>query len=227
MSHEVRLKIRLEDRKSQSIPKRCSSCFGKPAPNRRVLTAQYQARRLQRVQWNIQLPLCDRCQAMAEVLADYRPSKHGPTARARDNKRVAAVLAILSIAAIIALFVPATTYTTTIGFGKGIVFGVLALAFVGLYYWNYRANENGREAAYQAMAEQVGHKFGDVTIEKGVYGPILTFDNEEFGRAFAEANPDFILDADIPQAEIDQFMVERETKLERVVRYLRMAFRIK
>lgn len=227
MSYEVRLKIRLENLKSQSIPKRCSSCYGKPARNRRVLTALYQARRMQRVQWNIQLPLCDTCQGLAEVLADYRPSKHGPAQRAKGNRQAALALLILSVIAIAAVIIPNTAFVNMIGVNRGLVFALLAALFGGTYYWNHQANQRGREAAYQNMVDQVGHEFGDVTIEKGTYGPILTFDNDDYGRAFAEANPDFVLEADVPQEELDQYLVDRETRSERVVRWLQSAFRIR
>jgi hypothetical protein len=75
------------------------------------------------------------------------------------------------------------------------------------------------------MVLQVGHEFGDVNIEKGTYGPILTFDNNDYGQAFAEANPEFVLEADLPQTELDQYLVDSETRAEKIARWLRAAFR--
>jgi hypothetical protein len=227
MSYEVRLKIRLENLKSQSIPKRCSSCYAKPARHRRVLTTQYQARKMQRIQWNIQLPLCDTCQGLAEVLADYRPSKHGPPERATGNRNAALALLIVSVVAIVSLFLPNNLFISTLGISKGIAFFLLAALFGGIYYWNYQANQRGRVAAYQKMVDEIGHPFGDVTIEKGTFGPVLTFDNDEYGQAFAEANSEFVLDEVIPEEELDKYLADRETRAEKIMRFLLTAFRIR
>ena len=40
MSYQVGLKLRLEDLQVHSVPERCSSSFGRPARERRTLTAQ-------------------------------------------------------------------------------------------------------------------------------------------------------------------------------------------
>ncbi len=226
MSYQVRLKIRLEDRSAHTIPKRCSSCFARPAHRRRVLTAQYQARRLERIQWTIQLPLCDQCHNLADVLSNYRPSKHGPPSRAIWNKRAALALVLLSFVGIALFVLPQSLFLSTFGLNKSPFYLIMGSAFIGTYYWNYRANENGRVEAYRLLCEQVGHEFGDVSIEKGTYGPILNFDCEPYGRAFEEANPDFILGPDVSESELEKYRIPEETRAEKIVRILRSAFRV-
>jgi hypothetical protein len=224
VSYPVRLKLRLENLKQHNVPKRCSSCFRKPAPERRIITAQHQINKKHRFQWAIQLPLCPTCYEMAEVLTGYRPSKHGPPQRARNNKLAALGLLVLSLLAIVAFILPKDVYIQSLGVPKHWVFGVFAVIFVGVYYWNYRANQRGQMAAYQALVDRAGYPFGDVTIESSATGPILIFDNEDFGRAFEQANPD----STSPDSEDQAAVIEPvpETMVDRFVDFLTTAFRI-
>jgi len=75
---------------------------------------------------------------------------------------------------------------------------------------------------YEDLVDQAGHPFGGVTVEKGKRGPILVFDNEEFGRAFEESNQDHLVKDEEMEGDLDT-----ETRTERLVRLLRAAFRLK
>ena len=220
--HQVKLKLRLDDLQAPSVPKRCSSCFGRPARERRTLTAQYQLKRGHAIRWTIQLPLCQECNEMAEVITSYRPSKHGPAERAQGNRWAASALLVVSVAALAALIVPQSAVTELTGLTSPAMFTILAMLFVGLYLWNYRANQYARLAMYEDLVDQAGHPFGGVTVEKGKRGPILVFDNEEFGRAFEESNQDHLVKDEEMEDDLDT-----ETRTERLVRLLRAAFRLR
>ncbi len=159
---------------------------------------------------------------MAEVLTSYRPSKHGPPERAQGNRWAAVALLVVSVIAIAALIVPHSTVTELTGLTNLEMFIILAMLFVGVYLWNYRANQYARLAVYEDLVDQAGHPFGDVTVENGKRGPILVFDNEEFGRAFEESNQDHLVEDEGVEDDLDT-----ETRTERVVRLLRAAFRLK
>ena len=75
---------------------------------------------------------------------------------------------------------------------------------------------------YEHLVDQAGHPFGGVTVEKGKRGPILVFDNEEFGRAFEESNQDHLVKDEEMEDDLDT-----ETRTERLVRLLRAAFRLR
>ena len=72
------------------------------------------------------------------------------------------------------------------------------------------------------LVDQAGHPFGGVTVEKGSQGPILVFANEEFGRAFEESSQDHLVKDDGMEDDL-----ETETRMERLARLLRAAFRLK
>ncbi len=186
------------------------------------MTAQYHLKRGHAIQWTIQLPLCQGCNEMAEVLTIYRPSKHGPPERAQGNRWAALVLLVVSVVAIAALIVPQSTVTELTGLTNPEMFTILAMLFAGLYLWNYRANQYARLDMYEDLVDQAGHPFGDVTVENGKRGPILVFDNEEFGRAFEESNQDHLVKDEGLEDNLDT-----ETRTERVVRLLRAAFRLR
>lgn len=204
MSYQVQFKPRLEDIKAHSVPKRCSSCFRRPAPQRRQLSTQLQIGRGTQVQWMIQLPLCKTCYEMYQVLYRYLPSRHGPPERRRGNRRVPLALMILVVGAIVNLALPSRLVPWLTDQNKFAVFLVLGVAIIGLYYWNSRANQRAKSTLYQKMVETAGHEFGDVHIRsaeaaRGIFGakgeaqgPILVFDNEKFGRAFEESNQDLL-----------------------------------
>ncbi len=135
MSYQVELKLRLEDLQAHNVPKWCSSCFGRPARERRELTAQYQLKRGHAIRWTIQLPLCQGCNEMAEVITSYRPSKHGPPERAQGHRWAALALLVVSVVAIAALMVPQSTVTELTGLTHPAMFTILAMLFVGLYLW--------------------------------------------------------------------------------------------
>ena len=192
MGYQVRLGFRLADLEAYTVPKRCSSCFRKHAPYRRRLTAKHQVNRQQRIQWKIQLPLCETCHQMEEVLNDYRPSRHGPPQRALWNRRAVLALMVLSLAAIALLLLPVNLVPGLTGPIKSWLTAAVALAFGGVYFWNLRASQRSRLAVYQALAQKAGHELGDVQLQSGKHGLILIFDNEEFGRTFAESNRELV-----------------------------------
>jgi hypothetical protein len=204
VSYQVQLKPRLEDIKAYSVPKECSSCFRRPAPQRRLLTAQIQVGRRTRVEWMIHLPLCEPCHEMYQVLYHYLPSRHGPPDRRRGNRRATLALMILVLGAIAGLILPESLAPWLTGLNRfGVVF-VIGLAVVGLYHWNSRASQRARSALYRGMVEEAGYEFGDAEFRnveppRGIFGkrgeeqgPILVFENEAFGRTFEKANLDLL-----------------------------------
>ena len=226
MSYQVKLRLRLEDIQAHSVPKQCSSCFARQAPERRMVMARYNVKRGENIQWSIQLPLCKACHDLVDVLQNYRPSKHGPPDRAKGNRRTALVLVLLSLAAIAILLAPYSLITAVYGLDKAWVSGVLGAVFIGAYLWNYRANERARLAVYQEMVGRAGHTLGDVQITKGRQGPILIFDNEDYGNAFAKSNKDLLVTGD-EQPDLDDQITAPEPRWKRLVRVFVNAFRIR
>jgi len=212
MSYEVQLRPRLEDIKSYTVPKQCSSCFRKPAPKQRVLTAQLMMDRRNKVQWLIQLPLCQACYDMYDIVHNYRPSLHGPPERRQANRWATLAILFLFLAGVVnVLLVPLLVPAHT-DLNKFIVLVVLGLILVGVYYWNTLASQRAQSALFQDLVEKAGHGFSDAHIRvepppRGPLspikkykpkGPTLIFDNEEFGQAFEKANPDLLAGSPSP-----------------------------
>jgi len=232
VSYRVRLRLRLENLKAYSVPKRCSSCGRKPATERRVLHAEHRAPRRegQRIRWAIQLPLCQTCHAMAEVLHNYRPSRHGPLWRAAGNRWAAGGLLVLALMAIGILWVPTNRFVEWTASLRYLASGVSGVAFVSLYLWNYWANRRARVVAYRNLAEAAGIEFGDVRAyadaSRGGQGPVLVFDNDDFGRAFADSNREHVV------IEGEDHLIEEpaprpKSTAQRIGRLLLDAFRVR
>ena len=206
MSYEVQLKPRLEDIKSYSVPKQCSSCFRKPAPKYRVLTTQLMMDRRNKVQWVIQLPLCKTCYEMYDVLYRYRPSRHGPPKRRRTDQWASLAMLLLFLAGIVNVLLLPMLIPGHNDLSKFLVLLVLGLILAVVYHWNTQASQRARAALYEEMVEKAGHGFCDAHIESvepprgllsmfkkyELQGPTLTFENEKFGQAFEKANSDLL-----------------------------------
>jgi hypothetical protein len=203
VSYQVELKPRLEDVQAFSVPKRCSSCYRQPADRRRLITTLLQVDKRTSVRWRIQVPLCDTCHEMYDVLYNYLPSKHGPPERRRENRWASLALVILSLLAVINIALPRWLVPWHTDMSKFLVVVVLGLMFIITVYWNARTSERARGALYQAMVEKAGYEFGDVQVQhvepprgllprfrekKEEKAPVVTFDNEAFGAAFEKAN---------------------------------------
>jgi hypothetical protein len=197
VSYRVQLKLRLEDLKTYNVPKECSSCFHQPAPHRQVLTTEHRVGKQTRVQWMIQLPLCETCYQMQQVLDEYRPSQHGPPERAQGNRRATLAMVILVFLLAIGLWLPASSVPELGGSSKFWSLAVLGVVLVGVYYWNWRANQRAQLTIYRDMVVRAAHEFGKVEVEDEKQGPILTFDDEAFGHAFEESNRDLLI-TDLP-----------------------------
>lgn len=193
MSYEVKLKLRLENIKEYSIPKRCSSCYAKQAKERRVLQAEHMLKGKKKIRWTIQLPVCKSCDYMMEVLANYRPSKHGPPWRARGNRYVAVVFVALVVIAVTLQIIPAGSIPGLTSQIKNWLLAGLAVVFLVMYYWNWQVSQKARMSVYRDLVDEDGHEFGDVNVVDDTYGPVLIFDNEAYGKAFEDANPKYIV----------------------------------
>lgn len=205
MSYRVQLKPRLETIKAGSVPRQCSSCSGKPAPRHRSLTSLQQVGRRAKVQWTIQLPLCETCYEMYQVLYYYLPSQHGSPEQRRSNRRTSLLQLILFLGTALAIVLPQSLVPWLTSLNKFIILLAAGAIFIGVSYWNSRVNQNARSALYNDLVERAGHEFGDVELSgvdpprsmftlyirkrSDAPGPILAFDNEAYGRAFEKANP--------------------------------------
>ena len=207
MSYQVQLRPRLENIKASSVPKQCSSCSAKPAPRHRSLTSLQSMGRRARVQWTIQLPLCETCYAMYQVLYHYLPSQHGTPEQRRANRRTSMIQLALLLVTMASIALPESLVPWLTALNKFAILLVMGALFIGITYSNSRASQNARSALYQDLVDKAGHEFGDVEIRgvepprstfsfarrKGdVQGPTLLFDNEAFGRAFEKANRDLL-----------------------------------
>jgi hypothetical protein len=207
MSYQVQLKPRLENIKAPSVPKQCSSCSGKPAPRHRSLTSLQRMEKRAKVQWTIQLPLCEPCYQMYQVLYHYLPSQHGTPEQRRSNRRTSLVQLGLFLVTVVSIALPESLVPWLTALNKFGILLVMGALIIGITYWNSRASQNARSALYKDLVQKAGHEFGDVEIrsaelprstfsfgrQKGdVQGPTLLFDNEAFGRAFEKANRDLL-----------------------------------
>ena len=207
MSYQVQLKPRLENIKASSVPKQCSSCSGKSAPRHRSLSSLQRMQRRAKVQWTIQLPLCETCYQMYQVLYHYLPSQHGTPEQRRSNRRTSLVQLGLFLVTMLSIALPESLVPWLTALNKFGILLVMGALFIGITYWNSRASQNARSALYQDLVGKARHEFGDVEIRhaepprptfsfgrpKGdAQGPTLLFDNEAYGRAFEKANPDLL-----------------------------------
>jgi len=207
MSYQVQLKPRLENIKASSVPKQCSSCSGKPAPRHRSLTSLQRMDRRAKVQWTIQLPLCETCYQMYQVLYHYLPSQHGTPEQRRANRRTSLVQLGLFLVTVLSIDLPESLVPWLTALNKFGILLVMGALFIGITYWNSRASQNDRSALYQDLVQKAGYEFGDVEIRHAepprrtfsfgkpkddAQGPTLLFDNEAFGQAFEKANPSLL-----------------------------------
>jgi hypothetical protein len=159
-----------------------------------------------KVQWTIQLPLCETCYQMYQVLYHYLPSQHGTPEQRRANRRTSLVQLGLFLVTMLSIALPESLVPWLTALNKFGILIVMGALFIGITYWNSRASQNARSALYQDLVEKAGYEFGDVEIRHAApprtfsfgkpkddaQGPTLHFDNEAFGRAFEKANRDLL-----------------------------------
>jgi len=141
---------------------------------------------------------------MYQVLYNYLPSRFGPPDRRQGNRRASLALTLLFLVAIANLALPQSLVPWLTELNKFLILLGLGVIFIGLYYWNSRANQRARMGLYQQLVEKAGHEFGNaeihnlesprgfITKKVEKQGPILIFDNEAFGQAFEKSNPDLL-----------------------------------
>jgi hypothetical protein len=172
--------------------------------HQRLLSTQIYMPRRARVQWNIQLPLCNTCYQMYDLLYHYLPSRHGPPERRRQNRWAALAMVILFLAGILNLLVVGRLFPAYTDLSKFIVLVVLGALLAGVYYWNDRASQRARNGMYRDLVDRAGYEFRNaeirsiephrsvLPIKRETPRVILTFENEKFGQDFEEANPGLV-----------------------------------